>query len=97
MRITKLRIENFRSMHSLELELGGTTVLIGPNNAGKSAILEAVRILLTPPPGATWDRIHRERRTPSRRQHRPARRPTHQDYASFGRGQPGRVASGHSC
>lgn len=35
-------------MHSLELELGGTTVLIGPNNAGKSAILEAVRILLTP-------------------------------------------------
>ena len=48
MRITKLRIENFRSVHSLELELGGTTVLIGPNNAGKSAILEAVRILLTP-------------------------------------------------
>jgi putative ATP-dependent endonuclease of OLD family len=47
MRITKLRIENFRSIKKLDIELGDTTVLIGPNNAGKTAILDALRIALT--------------------------------------------------
>lgn len=47
MRITQLHIENFRSIRSLDLELGDTTVFIGPNNAGKTAILDAVRIVLT--------------------------------------------------
>src|SRR5713101_2298054 len=47
MRITSLRIENFRSIKSLDLELGETTVFIGQNNAGKTAILDAVRIALT--------------------------------------------------
>lgn len=47
MLISKLRIKNFRSIRLLELDLSETTVLIGQNNAGKSAILEAVRIALT--------------------------------------------------
>ncbi len=47
MKITRLRIQNFRSIHSLDLNLGETTVFVGPNNAGKSAILDAVRIALT--------------------------------------------------
>jgi putative ATP-dependent endonuclease of OLD family len=47
MRISRLRIENFRSIKSLEIELGDTTVFIGPNNAGKTAILDALRIVLT--------------------------------------------------
>jgi putative ATP-dependent endonuclease of OLD family len=47
MQITKLKIRNFRSIKSLDVELGDTTVLIGQNNAGKSAILDAVRIVLT--------------------------------------------------
>ena len=47
MRITRLRIENFRSIKKLDMELGDTTVFIGPNNAGKTAILDAVRIALT--------------------------------------------------
>jgi putative ATP-dependent endonuclease of OLD family len=47
MKITRLKIENFRSVRSLELNLGDTTIFIGQNNAGKSAILEAVRIVLT--------------------------------------------------
>jgi putative ATP-dependent endonuclease of OLD family len=47
MRITSLRIENFRSIKSLNIELGETTVFIGPNNAGKTAILDAIRIALT--------------------------------------------------
>src|SRR5437773_12502394 len=47
MRITRLRIENFRSIKRLDLEIGDTTVFIGPNNAGKTSILDAVRIALT--------------------------------------------------
>ena len=47
MRISRLHIENFRSIRSLDIGLGETTVLIGPNNAGKTAILDAVRIVLT--------------------------------------------------
>jgi putative ATP-dependent endonuclease of the OLD family len=47
MRITRLRIENFRSIKHLEMELGNTTVFIGQNNSGKTAILYAVRIALT--------------------------------------------------
>jgi putative ATP-dependent endonuclease of OLD family len=47
MRITSLKIENFRSIKAIDLELGETTVFLGPNNAGKTAILDAVRIALT--------------------------------------------------
>ena len=47
MRITRIKIENFRSIRSLEMELGDATILIGQNNAGKTAILDAVRIVLT--------------------------------------------------
>ena len=47
MRITRLTIENFRSIKALDLDLNETTVLIGPNNAGKTAILDAIRIVLT--------------------------------------------------
>lgn len=47
MKITKLKIENFRSIKSIELVLDDVTVFIGPNNAGKSAVLEAVRIALS--------------------------------------------------
>lgn len=47
MLIRRIRISNFRSIRHVDIELGSTTVLIGPNNAGKSAILEALRIALT--------------------------------------------------
>jgi len=47
MRVSRLQIENFRSIRNLDIELGDTTVFIGPNNAGKTAILDAVRIVLT--------------------------------------------------
>jgi putative ATP-dependent endonuclease of OLD family len=47
MQITRLHIDNFRSIKSIDIELGETTVFIGPNNAGKTAILDAVRIALT--------------------------------------------------
>jgi hypothetical protein len=47
MRIARLHIENFRSIRTLDIELSDTTVFIGPNNAGKTAILDALRIALT--------------------------------------------------
>jgi putative ATP-dependent endonuclease of the OLD family len=31
MRITRLKIENFRSIKQLDIDLGETTVFIGPN------------------------------------------------------------------
>lgn len=47
MRISRLLVKNFRSIKQLEVELGDTTVFLGPNNAGKTAILDAIRIALT--------------------------------------------------
>ena len=47
MRITRIEIENFRSIQRLVVDLGDTTVFVGPNNAGKTAILDALRIALT--------------------------------------------------
>jgi len=41
-----MSIRNFRGINELDIELLPFTVLIGENNAGKSSILEAVRICL---------------------------------------------------
>lgn len=65
MKIKKLHIENFRSIRSLDLDLDETVVFIGPNNAGKSAILEAIRIALSRRwglrgTGFTEDDVHRD-------------------------------------
>ena len=53
MRLTRIEIRHFRSIRHLVLDLDETTVLIGPNNAGKSAILDAMRLALTRPWGKT--------------------------------------------
>lgn len=47
MKIKRLHIQNFRSIIDLDIPLDDTTVFIGVNNAGKSAILEALRIALS--------------------------------------------------
>ncbi len=47
MRITRIEIENFRSIRHVVVELDDTTVFVGPNNAGKTAILDAMRFALT--------------------------------------------------
>ncbi len=46
MRITKVSIQNFRSIRSLEFEPAEMCALIGGNNAGKSNILKALNIVL---------------------------------------------------
>lgn len=50
MKISKLYIENFRSIKRLELKLSQICALIGPNNAGKSNILLAIHRVL----GRDW-------------------------------------------
>ena len=47
MRVSRIEIQNFRSIRHLVVDLGETTVFVGPNNAGKTAILDALRIALT--------------------------------------------------
>lgn len=46
MRIASVRIENFRGIKHLDLDLGEVTVLIGENNSGKTSVLDALKICL---------------------------------------------------
>ena len=48
MRLSALDLHNFRCFTDLQLRLDPATVIIGPNDAGKSTILDAVRCLLSP-------------------------------------------------
>ncbi len=49
--IKRLRIQDFMAHKDTEIELGpGVTVLTGPNNTGKSAVVEAIRSLAENPP-----------------------------------------------
>lgn len=50
MRITRVVVENFRSLHSVEIELPQVCALVGPNNSGKSNILLAIQRVL----GRDW-------------------------------------------
>jgi DNA replication and repair protein RecF len=48
MRVTRVRVREFRSYERAEAELGdGLTVVLGPNGAGKTNLLEAVYFALT--------------------------------------------------
>lgn len=47
MYISRLSIENFRCIRSLDIALSPTAVVIGENNAGKTALLDAVKIALS--------------------------------------------------
>lgn len=48
MKISRLKIENFRGIRSSELLFPDHVVLIGDNNIGKSTILEAMNLVLGP-------------------------------------------------
>lgn len=52
--ITRLLVRNFKSLRELDMRLGPINVLVGPNMAGKSNILDALRFLheiVFPKPG----------------------------------------------
>ncbi len=42
--IRSVRVQNYKSLANLALELGRVTVLIGANGSGKSNILEAIAL-----------------------------------------------------
>ncbi len=42
--ITQFRIENFKRLGTVDLDLGGNVVLIGPNNSGKTSALQALAL-----------------------------------------------------
>lgn len=43
--ITHLHIENFKCLRDVTIDLGLFTVLVGPNDSGKSSILDAIHLL----------------------------------------------------
>jgi predicted ATPase len=45
--LTKIRIQNFKQFDDVEIELGPVTVLIGPNNSGKTTVLQALMLWYT--------------------------------------------------
>jgi len=47
MKLCKLRIHNYRSIHDLELEVPEIFILLGPNNHGKSNIMRALEFGLS--------------------------------------------------
>jgi AAA15 family ATPase/GTPase len=54
--IREIRIENYKSIQKLKLELGRVTVLIGENGCGKNNILEAIALSAA----AACDRLDNE-------------------------------------
>jgi putative ATP-dependent endonuclease of the OLD family len=46
MRISRVKIKNFRSIQELDIELPQVCALVGPNNVGKTNILEAIKRVL---------------------------------------------------
>ena len=48
MKIVTLKIENFRSIKSAQLQFDGHCLIVGPNNVGKSTICEALDLVLGP-------------------------------------------------
>ena len=47
MKLSKIRIHNYRKLHDVEVNLGDATFLIGANNSGKTSTLSAIEYLLT--------------------------------------------------
>jgi AAA15 family ATPase/GTPase len=42
--LTRIQIRNFKKLKNTDIELGKSVVLVGPNNSGKSAALQALAL-----------------------------------------------------
>lgn len=63
MYLSELEINNFRRLANVKLKFeAGLNIILGPNNVGKSAVIEALRSLLAgaddPYPRFVWDDVH---------------------------------------
>jgi predicted ATPase len=60
--ISSIRLQNYRNHKDTEIEFGDLTALVGPNSAGKSNVLEAIRCFMElPDRGKFFDVFGRER------------------------------------
>ena len=57
LQITQVRVKNFRSLESLDVKLTQSNVVLGQNNCGKSNLLRAINIALTPNPTVSEEDI----------------------------------------
>ena len=56
MRLLRLQIERFRGIHSLDWRIASAaTCLVGPNDSGKTSILDAIELVLWPKWTAAFD------------------------------------------
>lgn len=46
MKLSKIKIENFRGYDNVEIEFSNLSVIIGQNDVGKSTLLDALNIFL---------------------------------------------------
>lgn len=60
--LTKLTCRNFKNFHDVEIDLGNTVVLIGPNNSGKTTALQA--LALWEIGLKRWNEKHKEKPNP---------------------------------
>ena len=70
MHLSKLTIQNFRKIAAAEIDfVPGLNILVGPNNTGKTAIIDSLRALLgghdEPFPRITIDDATRTKEAPS--------------------------------
>jgi putative ATP-dependent endonuclease of OLD family len=54
MQIVRIAIQNFRGVKNAVILPVKSNVLLGPNNVGKTAVLEALNLLLNPEMGSRW-------------------------------------------
>lgn len=47
MKLREIKVQNFRCLADVTIPIGDTTVLVGANNSGKTALLDALRTALT--------------------------------------------------
>ncbi|GEP26459.1 ATP-dependent nuclease [Cryobacterium levicorallinum] len=48
MRLSRVRVHNYRNIHGLDLELGQVSVVVGENRTGKTNLINAIRLVLDP-------------------------------------------------
>lgn len=48
MRLSRLRVANYRNLKSIDIPLAGGAVIVGENRSGKSNLLDALRLVLDP-------------------------------------------------
>jgi predicted ATPase len=57
--ITSMHIENFKCFKDFDIELGPFNVLIGPNDSGKTALFQAIRLAVSAPDSPQHELLER--------------------------------------